>query len=46
MHQAILQTLEVLLGSRQGEATLVPYRLWAHGFQSASGGARPKRALS
>ena len=43
-HQSVLQTFQVLLGSRQGDATLVPYHYWAHGFQSATGGPGPKRA--
>ena len=32
------------MSSRQGDATLVPYHYWAHGFQSATGGPVPKRA--
>ena len=28
-----------------GSATLVPFRLWAHGFQSASGRPGPKQAF-
>ena len=39
------QTMDCLPGSRQGDATLVPNRLWAHGFQTASGEPGPKQAF-
>ena len=32
------------ISSRQGDATLVPYHRWAHGFQSATGETGPKGA--
>ena len=41
---ALLQIFQVLLGSRQGDATMVRYRLWAHDIQSVSGWPGPKRA--
>ena len=47
-YHALVGTIDhavVSVSSRQGDATLVPYRLWAHGFQSASGGLGPKRAF-
>ena len=46
MHLPVLQTLECLLGSRQDYATLVPHRLWAHGFQTVSDGPGPWRAFT
>ena len=46
-NQALVGTIDhavVSISSRQGDATLVPYHHWAHGFQSATGGPGPKRA--
>ena len=48
-NQALVGTINnavVSLSLRQGDATLVPYHHWAHGFQSATGGPGPKRASS
>ena len=46
-NQALVGNIDhavVSISSRQGDATLVPYHHWAHGFQSATGGQGPKRA--
>ena len=45
MYQPVQQSLDCLLNFRKGDATLVLYRLWAHGFQAASGGPGTKRAF-
>ena len=47
-NHALVGTADIGLStsSGQGDATLVPYRLWAHSFHSASGAPAQKRAFS
>ena len=48
-NQALVGNIDnavVSISSRQGDATLVPYHHWVHGFQSATGGTGSKQAFT